>query len=277
MAFPADSQNPLTKKSKPTYPTDIIAVVFPEEIIEFERFWTKLKSLGKFKRANLKNSQPTTKKILALGPSAAKFLKNNKGEVWELFVAGSPIVKKDKIIPYQSPPQKWVNLFLKIKPKNKSNSPLVFLTTPRLKTDSLAVAELCKEVGILTRVIVVTSEKMALQSLISIHNKKTSTWGIKLAHDLKIITPRVLFLSLKLQYRDGIPIFVRTKHEVLAGGIATIEPIMDPQWVLNRFLSTETKPPYTKQAKLFYNTQALKSLRIKTTLLKEMKGQPISW
>ncbi|MDA3862618.1 MAG: hypothetical protein PF689_01985 [Deltaproteobacteria bacterium] len=200
----------------------LIQVIYPQGVLEYEKFWQKMKKYPSYERVFLKNYQPDSKKkSVTFGPEAARKVKSAKN--LELFIAGRALRAGHSIFPRQADPQNWVRLFSKL--NLAPGSVILILSSPRLKAYTAKIAAASHLRGIKTKTVVLENRTKSFKFLIKLYKnpQKYNCGAVFLAHDLQVFSARILGFALKIQYSRGIPLFVRTKHEVLAGGFATVE------------------------------------------------------
>ncbi|MGM0596543.1 MAG: hypothetical protein ACQES9_05830 [Myxococcota bacterium] len=200
----------------------LIQVIYPQGVLEYEKLWQKLKKYPGYERVLLKSYKPDpNKKSVTFGPEAARKVKSDKN--LELFTAGAAIRSHHSIFPRQAAPKSWVRLFSKL--KLAPGAVVLILSSPRLKAYTAKIAAASRLRGVKTRTVVLENRTASFKFLIKLYKnpRKFNCGGLFLAHDLQVFSARILGFALKIQYSRGIPLFVRTKHEVFAGGFATVE------------------------------------------------------
>jgi len=250
-----------------------IGVSFPRGIIAFEKLYSLLKASGGFIYIPVEQLNRSTGTLLLLGPSTSRLQTPAASRVIEMFHGGPPLRKGHEVLPFLVGSGAWCRLFSRLRPRGPGGRPLVILATPRTRAMATGILERCSDKGITPRVKVVTSEDSALAYIGKLFKVPTPPWGLQLTHDLETLSPKVLELALRLQYRRGILLFVRTRHEVLAGGIAAWEPLYSPQ-DLNSWL---TGHPVDFPEQLFYNPLVVRALEVREPPFKALGGKPKSW
>jgi hypothetical protein len=271
-SFLLQNQNPKVNKQNSINKNSVIHVAFPKGVLEYQRLWLKLYSLGNVKKTSIKNLKNFKGNLITFGKTTSLKAPNNKN-VWEMFICGNPLKKQHNIIPFQSSPEKWAKLISSSVTTKKL--PILLISTPRVSNYLNKIKVELNKVKVKSKLVTAKSEKEGLK-ILSVFYKtgKIPYWGIFLAHDLTILNSRILAEVLKIQYKMGVLSFVRTKHEVLAGGFATSEPYYNYKSIIEIILKGKKTNPIT--SKFYYNPLAGKSLNIKTAKLKNIGALPIS-
>ncbi|MBU1238938.1 hypothetical protein KKF84_18325 [Myxococcota bacterium] len=249
-----------------------IQVSFPRGIVSYEKFFSLCRARG-FSYLPMEKVPQSSGTVLLLGVKASRLKTGSGTRAVELFHNGPPITAGHGIIPFSVQASSWCKLFRQLKPKSPKLSPIALLSTPALQTQSRRMLEECKITGLTTTVQIMKSEDVALAFIGKLFKAKRPPWGIHLAHDIETLSPKVLELALRLQYRRGILIFVRTKHEVLAGGIAAWEPLMTPEGVESWLQNGAAE--FSEH--LYYNPLVARALEIHDRQFVSLGGKPKSW
>jgi len=206
-----------------------VLVASPEGVPEFERQIVPRLADGSWRRYTAGAELAPGQVVFTFGSKAALATRLPGRRVIEFFVAGSrPLVDGHEIVAWDPPVGAQLFLFNEFA-KNLAGRPFCVLATQR--TGEWARRLVMESTGLVTAETV-KSPGEALKLAADLIAGRRSCAGVQLTGDFEVLDSAVLEAFVRLQVRVGIPVFGRTRHEVLLGATAAVEPryeSWDPQ------------------------------------------------
>ncbi|MBN2724813.1 MAG: hypothetical protein JXR95_12140 [Deltaproteobacteria bacterium] len=242
-------------------------ILFEPGVVDFTKISNDLSSFSK-----ITGKGCPKKGGIVTGYSLARRCSDREG-LWEIFVAGEPVSKNHRIISWDVPVQEWVTVAGKIHEKTRPEGKILITGSSRLeKYGNLLKSEFIKS-GLKVQLKLFSDEVSILKMVASLRKiNRNRYWLIIPLDDPDVVTALVLKELFQIQYRYGVKIFVRSKHEVLMGGLLSIEVAYTPTYI-NAVINGDN--PQIKLKK-HYNPDACESLDIPGKVFEKIKFTAIS-
>jgi len=195
-----------------------VAVAYPPGVPEFERAAAPRLASGAWVRFTGVGNLAPGQVIYTFGRRAAKSLELPGFLVVEHFVAGErPLHPRHGRVAWEAPVEAWEALLGQFS-RVAAGRPFCVVETPMLARRSPAPLPSG------ARRLVMDSRERALSLAADLLKGRQSCGGVVLAADFEVLDSLVLEAFARVQARAGIPLFARTRHEVLMGAVAAVEP-----------------------------------------------------
>ncbi len=196
-----------------------VAVAYPPGVPEFERAAAPRLASGAWVRFTGAGGLARGQIVYTFGRRAARSVELPGVLVVEHFVAGErPLHPRHGRVSWEAPVEAW-DVLLEQFAKVAAGRQFCLVETPMLARGSGA-APLPRG----TRRVVVDTRDQALQLAADLLKGRQTCGGVVLAADFEVLEHLVLEAFARVQARVGIPLFARTRHEVLMGAVAAVEP-----------------------------------------------------
>ncbi len=201
-------------------------VFYDEEIPEFHRVAGPRIQAGRWRRLTSGPLPADGGVILTFGTRAARALSSpadGRSQVVELFVAGRrPLVPGHEILPWEPPPAAVAEVVAPLRAL-APNRPVCLLAGPRMREWAQEAAAVLPD----AKAVDLPDTPQALAFVSRLHADPSSCAVIVLTADFEVLDFTVLQALIHLQHRRRIPLVARTRHEVLLGAAAAVEPYRD--------------------------------------------------
>ena len=240
------------------------AVVAPEDVQEFERPLRPRLAEGSWKRFTGAGDLVDGQVVFTFGSRAARETRLPGRRVIEFFVAGSrPLVEGHELAPWEAPV--GAHLFLLNRfAANRAGRAFCVLATPRTREWAQRLAS--SSAG-LVQSQDVENPSAAMQLAADLIAGRRRCAGVLLTGDFEVLDWRVLETFVQLQARAGIPVFARTRHEVLLGAVAAVEP---------QYESWDANPASPPSGQIFYHRHMSAWFGVEEIVSSEWKPQPLA-
>ncbi len=225
-------------------------VAFPDGVQELERVAIPRIQSGEWKRFTSVQDLSRESVVFALGSFAARGIRDPGARVIEFFVAGTPLVEGHEIISWEAPVEAW-QFLLDLFPQKGRDVPFCALSTSRTR---IWTEQLVSRSGDQVVLVQVSGISAALEVAAELLEGSRHCSGVILTNDFEILDADVLMAFLQVQVRLGVPLFARTRHEVLRGAAATVEP---------RYQSWDPSSEAPVSGQIFYQRDVLAWLGIR--------------
>lgn len=159
---------------------------------------------------------------------------SNIPDIKEVFVSGEPVSDKHTLIPWEVEPEHFARIIRSVFTPENCKLGIHIMASRRLHKYSILLTKAIKESGLKASSETIENEVVALKSIALLYRKsKQAHSAILPLNDPGVITPLVLRELLQLQFRRGIPLIVRSRHEVFTGGLFAVEPTMTLKYIKN--------------------------------------------
>ncbi|PKN47510.1 MAG: hypothetical protein CVU59_02655 [Deltaproteobacteria bacterium HGW-Deltaproteobacteria-17] len=196
-------------------------VAAPDAVPEFDRQIKSRLADGTWRRLTDGVAPAAGQVVYTFGTAAALATRLPGRRVVEFFVAGSrPLVDGHEIVAWDPPPGAQLFLFNEFS-KGRQGRSFCVLATPR--TAESARRLVMDSSGLVTAETVKTPGE-ALRLAADLIAGRRRCAGVQLTGDFEVLDSVVVEGFVRLQVRAGIPVFGRTRHEVLMGLTAAVEP-----------------------------------------------------
>lgn len=199
-------------------PSPPVAVAYPAGTPEYERLAGPRLASGAWERFSGARALRPGQFVYTFGVRAAREVSAPGHEIVEHFVAGrGPLVPGHRHVSWEAPVEAWDHLLSHFEAV-RAGMPFCVLTTPRLQgVDAPAAPRNA-------RTILVRDSAGALAFAAGLVRGRHACGGVVLAADFEVLDAMVFDMFARLQTRAWIPLFGRTRHEVLLGAVAAVEP-----------------------------------------------------
>lgn len=232
-------------------PVTPVAVAYPAGTPEYERVAGPRLTSGAWQRFTGARALIPGQIVYTFGTRAAREVVAPGHEIVELFVAGrTPLVSGHRRVSWEAPAMAWEHLLSHFGAA-LAGLPVCVLTTPGLLGggDPPAVPR-----G--ARVVSVRDAGEALAFSAALARGRHTCGGVLLAADFEVLDARVFDQLARLQTVAWIPLFGRTRHEVLLGAVAAVEPLVE-DWDPAGGLSVSGQIFYNKHIAAWFGVGAL--------------------
>ncbi|MBU1219609.1 hypothetical protein KKF34_17825 [Myxococcota bacterium] len=220
-------------------------ILFPSRVVDFE----KLVNDGNFKPIE---DCPKAGGFVAGWEMSLKC--SNVSGIKEVFVSGEPVSDKHTLIPWEVEPEHFATIIRSVFSPETCKQGIHIMTSRRLHKYSILLSKAINQSGLKATSETMETEVVALKSIALLYRKRKQAYSAILPlNDPGVITPLVLRELLQLQFRRGIPLIVRSRHEVFTGGLFAVEPIMTLDFIKN-------PNPQTLSYKKYFNPKTAFSL-----------------
>jgi len=240
------------------------AVVAPDDVQEFERLIRPRLSDGSWKRFSGAADLVDGQVVFTFGLKAARQTRLPERRVVEFFVMGStPLVEGHVIVPWEAPVAAHLFLLRRFA-AGRGSVPFCVLSTPR--TRDWAGRLVSGSAGLVTSQEV-NDPAGALKVAADLLAGRIRCAGVLLTGDFEVLDWTALEVFIPLQTRLGIPVFGRTRHEVLLGAAAAVEP---------RYESWEPLAQQAPTAQIFYHKHISEWFGVEEIISPEWNPQPLA-
>ncbi|MBU1242068.1 hypothetical protein KKD52_06610 [Myxococcota bacterium] len=230
-------------------------VAAPDGVPEYERQIRHRLADGSWRRFSPGAELAPGQVVFTFGSKSALATRLPGRRVIEFFVAGSqPLVEGHEIVAWDPPVGAQLFLFNEFA-KNRQGRPFCVLATRR--TGEWARRLVMESSGLVTaETVKVPGEALKLAA--DLIAGRRSCAGVQLTGDFEVLDSVVLEAFVRLQVRVGIPVFGRTRHEVLLGVTAAVEPRYE-SWDPQDFQSTGGQIFYNKYMSMWFGVEEINS------------------
>ena len=193
-----------------------VFVEHPAGVIEYERASLPRIQRGEWKKYNNNKELDKNSVVYVLGSRAAVGFTNPGVRVVEFFVAGRPEVPGHELLSWEAPPEAFSHLFDAIPLRGGR---LCVLVTPRTRAWSARLLER-EPVRVSLEEVVTPSQALRKAGRFA----RDECRGYVLTNDFDVLNAVVLEAFLRVQAGTGRFLIGRTRHEILLGAMAAVEP-----------------------------------------------------
>lgn len=223
--------------------------MYDEDTVEFQRVAKSRVNSGQWKRLTPGTLPPVGALVFAFGTRAARSLSPASARVVEVFVGGrTPLVSGHDILPWEPPVQAVTELATFLRVRHPAR-PICVVSGPRTQAWAQEVVDAMPP----ARVVNVPDLPKALAFVSQLYADPSNCTAVVLAADFEVLDFPVVQKLLQLQIRAGIPLVGRTRHEVLFGAVAAVEPYRE-DWVF--------PPQVPADARIFMNGAIWRFLKL---------------
>ncbi len=231
-------------------PVTPVAVAYPAGTPEYERVAGPRVASGAWERFTGARALRPGQIVYTFGTRAAREVVAPGHEVVELFVAGrTPLVPGHRRVSWEAPAEALEHLLSHFGAA-MAGLPVCVLTTTRLRGDDAPAAP---RGG---RIVLVRDSTEALAFSAALARGRHTCGGVLLAADFEVLDARVFDQLARLQTVAWIPLFGRTRHEVLLGAVAAVEPLVE-DWDSAGGLAVSGQIFYNKHVAAWFGVGAL--------------------
>lgn len=145
----------------------------------------------------------------------------------EVFVSGDPVSSNHTIIPWEVAPDDFAGIIKSVFPDGNLKKSILIFSSLRLSKSTYKLEASLKNSGLNAKIEIHNNELNALKTIANLYRKKEILhFAILPMNDPGVITPLVLRELLQFQFRRGVPLIVRSRHEVFTGGLFAVEPVL---------------------------------------------------
>lgn len=198
----------------------VVWAFYDEKMAEYRRVAEPQVESGQWRRLSPGMTPPQDAWIFAFGTRAAQSLPAGSSRVVEVFVGGrTPYVQGHEILPWEPPAQAVADLAVFLRHAHPER-PVCILAGPRTREWAQEAASAMQNAQALD----FRDLAEALSFVSRLHAKPSSCAAVVLTADFEVLDFPVFHALAQLQIRAGIPLAARTRHEVLLGAAAAVEP-----------------------------------------------------